>query len=525
MTPGSLRVAIASDRPLPQWQARCVESVAVVPGVTVVAWLEHARERAAGDGRRDAGARTTVPAPDVLQALRPASATAADGPSDDPPQTSVDVLLDLTSDGVATPVPWATEVWHFAYGKDLARDPDRAALIGYVRSPGVIRVALVSEPTGAIVREGWLQAVSWWTGNPLARLLTDPADWPAVTARRRLEPAQSVDASPAGAPADDRPDRRPSPSLAMPRSLLEVAAVGRRIRGFVDVLTRHPDWNIGLIDAPIEEVAGLEVPSVTWLPLRRDHFAADPFGIERDGILHVFFEDYDQRTARGVIGHLAMADDGTVSEPEVVLDTGVHASYPFLIEHEGAVFMLPEVSAAGELVLYEAVDFPSRWRPVATLLPGVPAADATIVEFEGRWWMFATRTDRGANQNLFVWHAPALMGPWEPHALNPVKTDARSARPGGTPFVASGRLHRPSQDNSRIYGGRLAVNRVEILTPGDFAERPVGFVRPWPGSPYPDGLHTLSAVGNRTLIDGNRRHLVKGALRLNIQSKLPRRGA
>ena len=187
--------------------------------------------------------------------------------------------------------------------------------------------------------------------------------------------------------------------------------------------------------------------------------------------------------------------------------------------------MLPETSDAGELILYEAVDFPRRWQPVATLLPGVPAADATIVEFEGRWWMFATRTDRGANQNLFVWYASSPFGPWTPHELNPVKTDARSARPAGTPYVSEGRLHRPSQDNGRFYGGRIVVNVVDTLTPAAFAERSIGFVQPWPGSPYPNGLHTLSAVGARTLIDGNCRHLVSGALRLNLASKLPRRGS
>jgi hypothetical protein len=218
-----------------------------------------------------------------------------------------------------------------------------------------------------------------------------------------------------------------------------------------------------------------------------------------------------------------MDDAGIVSEPEVVLDPGVHASYPYLIEHDGSTFMLPEISAAGELVLYEAVEFPLRWRPAATLLPAIPAADASIVKFDGRWWMFATRADRGANQNLFVWHAAAPTGPWLPHALNPVKTDARSARPGGTPFVSAGRLHRPSQDNGRLYGGRVVVNVVDILTPDDFAERSVGIVGPWPGSPYPDGLHTLSSVGGRTLIDGMRRHLVTGALRRNVESKLPRR--
>ena len=525
MTPRCLRIAIATDRPLAQWQARCVESVGAVPGVEIEGWLERRAVRPGGV-IRDTGARTTVAVPDLLRSLRTTADIAATGPSDVAPPIPVEVLLDLTSEGVAMPVPWAAEVWHFAYGEALGRDPDRAALVGYIRSPGIIRVALVSEPSGTIVHEGWLQAVSWWNGKPLERLLTDPGDWPAATARRRLDPAHT-----AGGSADDQVPvaatavgrgRRPS-EVPPPTPLLEVAAVGRRIRGWVDVLTRHPDWNIGLIDAPIEQVPDLVAPTVTWLPLRRNHFAADPFGIERDGLLHIFFEDFDQRTSRGVIAHLAMAADRTVSEPEVVLDPGVHTSYPYLIEHDGTVFMLPETSAAGELVLYEAIDFPRLWRPAATLLPGVPAADATIVEYEGRWWMFATRVDRGANHNLFVWHAPTPTGPWAAHALNPVKTDARSARPAGTPFLVAGRLRRPGQDNSRIYGGRVVVNEVQILTPDAFAERPVGVVQPWPGSPYPDGLHTLSAVGGRTLIDGNRRHLVASVLRLNVESKLPRR--
>ena len=67
------------------------------------------------------------------------------------------------------------------------------------------------------------------------------------------------------------------------------------------------------------------------------------------------------------------------------------------------------------------------------------------------------------------------------------------------------------------------MNEVTILTPERFEERPVGFVQPWPASPNQGGLHTLSAVGSRTLIDGNRLHLVPGALRFNIESKLPRR--
>jgi hypothetical protein len=524
MTPGSLHVAISTDRPLVRWQARCVESIAAVHGVFIDRWIETSTTASDDAGRRDAGALTTVDLPDALLAFRERD-PAAPAHAGTLPEPRIDILLDLTTGGVAALTTAATEVWHYAYGHVLGRDPVRAALLGYVRSPGVIRVALVSDPSGTIVREGWLQAVSWWTGKPLERLLTDPADWPAIVAKQRLAGAGSIHAPTQDGESEPTPDRQARrPSLpVMPGRALEVAAVGRRVRGFVDVLSRHPDWNIGIIDAPIEQVSSLAAPSVTWLPLRGDHFSADPFGIERDGVLHVFFEDFDQRTARGAIAHLTVAQDGSVSDPEIVLDPGVHASYPYLIEHEGTVFMLPETSAAGELTLYEAIEFPGRWRPAVTLLPGVPAADASIVEFEGRWWMFATRLDRGANQNLFVWHASTPFGPWAPHALNPVKTDARSARPAGTPYISDGVLHRPSQDNSRAYGGRVVINEVGVLTPDAFAERPVSVIQPWPGSPYQGGLHTLSAVGQRTLMDGNHLHLVRGALRFNLESKLPGR--
>jgi hypothetical protein len=291
--------------------------------------------------------------------------------------------------------------------------------------------------------------------------------------------------------------------------------------GAPDSLMGQDNWNVGFLRVPIEQMLTPGHPDITWLPPRPGHYVADPFGLERDGITHVFFEDFDQREGVGSIGHVAIARDGSVSDPEAVLVPSVHASYPFLVEYDGQVFMLPETSAAGELVLYQADKFPRGWRPVATLLAGIPALDASVIEHEGRWWMFATRSDQGGNQNLFMWHAPELFGPWAPHAANPVKTDPRSARPGGTPFVFEGHLYRPSQDDSLVYGGRVVLNRVGVLTPRAFVERPVASIEPQ--SPYSDGLHTLSAAGGYTLVDGNSRRLTLATLRRNVAGRLPGR--
>jgi hypothetical protein len=215
-----------------------------------------------------------------------------------------------------------------------------------------------------------------------------------------------------------------------------------------------------------------------------------------------------------------VADDGSVSEAEPVLDPGCHASYPFLLQAEGAVWMIPETADLQEVRLYRAVEFPKHWRLETILLAGVPVSDPTIIERDGRWWLFGTSRGHGVDHALRAWHAPALTGPWTLHRADPVKLDVRSSRPAGTPFELDGVLYRPSQDSSRRYGGRVVINRIEVLTPDAFAESPVAAVDPFAADGYPDGLHTLSAVGPRTLVDGNRVHFSPSALAAQVRRRL-----
>jgi hypothetical protein len=562
-----LLVGVATSRPLAVWQARCVEQLASVPGVRITRWLERAHSRvdpppaptgprsvgtvpealiglapmkgdlagldsATGDQRQLPGA-LAHPAPVGTAAGRsqPGGTGAHDPgrsgtePGQAEPSNTVDVLLDLTAPGVDVPT-WAREVWRFGYGPALACEAARVAILDYTRSARMTRAALIREGDGAVIREGRLQTLTWWRGELLDHLLIDVASWPATAALERIHPTADVDT--AHSRDGTTPKRRTLATLRdrLPMPVLLVGAVGRGMIETAISLLRQPDWNIGIINAPIERLLSVGArPSITWLPSRPGHYASDPFAVERDGVLHVLFEDYDQAVGVGSIMHLSIAADGRVSDPEIAIETGVHTSYPFLLEHGGSIFMLPETAAAGELVLWQAEHFPSRWRRVATLLPGIPAVDASVVRYEGRWWMFATRSDQGDNHNLFVWHAPELLGPWTPHLANPVKTDIRSSRPGGTPFVVDGTLYRPAQDGSRLYGGRVVVNRVEVLTGRTFREQPVASQGPQPGSPYPDGLHTLSAAGHRTLVDGNAMHLVRDALprTLGRELRLPSR--
>lgn len=235
-----------------------------------------------------------------------------------------------------------------------------------------------------------------------------------------------------------------------------------------------------------------------------DHFYADPFPFSRAGQDYLFFEDLDHKTGKGVISVAAFGDGGEPGEAQVVLEEPWHLSYPFLIEEEGEIYMIPEASLSGEISIYRATAFPSGWRKEAVLVSGVEAADATVIRHGGRYWMFAVVRDGvgGYSDTLAIWHAQALFGPWKPHGSNPLLVDDRCARPAGNMVVRDGALWRPVQDCRNGYGAALGLARVDRLTTRSFGQTVETVLRPcadWPGRK----LHTLNGNGRIETIDGS----------------------
>jgi hypothetical protein len=105
---------------------------------------------------------------------------------------------------------------------------------------------------------------------------------------------------------------------------------------------------------------------------------------------------------------------------------------------------------------------------------------------------------------LFIYHADQFEGPWQPHQNNPVKSDVRSSRPGGTPFMLHGKLYRPAQDCSVSYGSAIAINEITELTENSFAEKTVRRIEPRAEWKFNKGLHTFSIVADNILIDAKR---------------------
>lgn len=292
--------------------------------------------------------------------------------------------------------------------------------------------------------------------------------------------------------------------------------------GKYNKLFRPAEWNIGIVHAPIHAFLELGFePEIHWLPAPTSgKFVADPFGLQVDGRLYLLYEEFDFETNRGSIASIMLENDRFVSKPEVVLNPSFHVSYPYLVHHEGSLYFIPEAAAIREVAIYKADNETGRWSKFKTLLSDIAAVDTTIFQHNDRWWMMFTDKDLGSNRALCIYHAPGLFGPWTAHTRNPVKDDNTSSRPAGKPFVHDGTLYRPAQDCSRTYGGAVVINRLDRLTPDEFRETTVASVQPDRSGPYPDGIHTLSAAGDITILDGKRHVFIKKALTSALAEKV-----
>jgi hypothetical protein len=251
-----------------------------------------------------------------------------------------------------------------------------------------------------------------------------------------------------------------------------------------------------------------------------DRAWADPFVIERNGRTFVFVEEIPYCSDRGSIVCLEHAPSGT-QRLGPVIEEPHHLSYPFLFEHGGVLYMLPESSAARELVLWKCVDFPMVWERHRVLFKGVSMVDATIVRKDDLWWLFATIDRVGGGDLTSELHAfyadDPVSGTWKPHALNPLLVDPRCARMAGTIADMGGSLIRFSQGSGFEYGDSLHMRRITTLTPTSYAEDEEATFLPAPGH---ISLHHFSKWNNVAVVDCCRR-LRREGLRGIASSVLP----
>lgn len=265
--------------------------------------------------------------------------------------------------------------------------------------------------------------------------------------------------------------------------------------GALSRLMTVDDWDVVLTD-------GASGHTVVLHPDQPDRFWADPFLlVDSQGSGHptLLCEEFDHRTNLGTVVEIGLGRDLQVVHVAPMLGTGHHESYPFTFEFDGARYCIPETAELGSVFLYKR--HRSGWLRETTLLDGFPGLDATlVVDPVGDLWLFASPLTRP--DDLHLWHATDLTGPWRPHRLNPVVSSTRGGRSAGRIRREGERLVRPGQNSAERYGGSIVEFEIEELTTDRYREREVGELRPSAGYV---GTHTVDRVGSLTVVDAVRR--------------------
>jgi hypothetical protein len=477
-----LTLRLAPNR-LRRWHVRLAERLARRPDTQVaVAWSAGAKPLPGAVGLLFTLERLIYglpPGDEVMAAPGELAPFAAMGPAD--------LVLDFTD----TLPPASRCIWRVTF--DGAAD--EVALLAALTQKRTPIVAISDIAGGAAV-------VAGHPGTESAGIFT--LAYRDVVARTATMIMAALDGAAARADAGQRPAALATGQIAQfaARGLARAA-----VRRLYHLGYNAPHWRVGwrFVDGP--DVIDLRAhPPTGWreLPDDRRRFYADPFPIERDGRMFLFVEDFVHAVGYGVVSVVEFDASGPVGTPRPVLDTGSHLSYPFVFEHGGEVWLVPESGAAGTIDLYRAEAFPDRWVKEATLISGLTASDATLFEHDGRWWMLATVRDEGGaySDALHIWSAPQLPGPWQPHRRNPVLVDIATARPAGRVVRRGAKLIRPFQDCDAGYGAALGLAEITRLDEDGFSQEVVATLRPgplWPGS----RLHTLNRAGRLECIDGS----------------------
>jgi hypothetical protein len=233
-------------------------------------------------------------------------------------------------------------------------------------------------------------------------------------------------------------------------------------------------------------------------------YHADPFMWQHGDQTWCFFEAFDYAAGIGRIS-AGRLEAGALVDIRTVLDPGYHLSFPFLFEHDGTLFMMPESCATRRIEIWRCRDFPNSWELHATALEGSNPADSTLAQIEGQWWLFSNLCndpfgDMSSELHLFRVASP-MLEQLEPHPLNPVVFDSRTARNAGRILVRDDVLLRPAQDNSHgTYGYGLNLMRIDELTMESYRESPVRTIAPTFKRAI-IGCHHIDVLGEQIVFD------------------------
>jgi hypothetical protein len=257
-------------------------------------------------------------------------------------------------------------------------------------------------------------------------------------------------------------------------SLLPIKLANRLI-----LVARDSDWSISIYEG--NNFLALQPTTVVKNPVicRRDvtdaftAFVADPFMVRVQDHWLMFFEVFNQKRNKGEIAFARSKDGYNWNYQHIILSEDFHLSYPYVFEFESHWYMIPETCEANSVKLYKAKHFPDQWEFVSEILVGSAFVDASMLNFDGVWWLFVgvQPNQQDTCDTLKLFYADHLLGDWVEHPMSPIVSDSYEiSRPAGRMRQIDGLPIRFTQDCQPEYGYNVRAIQIQTLTKTEYTE-------------------------------------------------------
>ena len=278
----------------------------------------------------------------------------------------------------------------------------------------------------------------------------------------------------------------------------------RRLKFNLDFLFRQEDWNVGYCMMPIDKFIShknKELIDIQCFKPNKSEYFADPFVITTRKDTYIFFEWFSNVNGKS---DLAVARKSENFERyHRISDFPEHRSYPFVIEHDNAIYCIPEAYKTGKVSLYRFDEDDLNLYHQCDLIEGQALTDPTLFNHDGKWFLFVT-PQKNSHTHLNIYVADDIFGPYKEHCGNPVKVDCANSRPAGKIMNINGMLVRPAQNSTEHYGQSIALNKIVQISEYQYKEEYLEEISPITGATYDKGIHTINGDGSCTVIDAKR---------------------
>ncbi|MDV7074068.1 hypothetical protein R3J21_21290 [Citrobacter werkmanii] len=276
-----------------------------------------------------------------------------------------------------------------------------------------------------------------------------------------------------------------------------------KIKRMIKMLFYHESWDIMILKdhgSHLFPDNTLEILSKTAAQqLKKKYtFQADPFIIEKADKLYVFYEAFSFRNSKGTL-RCRVLDRELTEIDDVKLegfdDLKCHLSFPFLIHINDQLFMIPESSERKEVILFQSVEFPVRWKKIKVLISDTEVTDNVFLTINETCYLLSTTMDN----EIIIHSAENIYGQWQRIAPS-LKVSNHHHRGAGAPYLVDNKMYFLTQEcTPETYGKSIYIKELVTLSNTIFDESLIEKINS--SINHSDGVHTLNFSNNYIVYD------------------------